>query len=329
MPNKKPTIVYDQDIPYLAGWLSTVCELQPYQAGALSAEQLHAADGLIVRSVTTINAELLANTPCRWVGSVTAGINHLDTDFLAQAGVNWASAQGANAPAVCEYVLSALFLAQQAGVVNTHSRLAVIGVGEVGSRVVAACEALGFSVLCYDPPRAKRDPHFVSANWQDLADCDLAIVCASYSQVGEFPSHQLIRAPALQNWRGIINVARGEIVDYNALFTQPSPLWTVLDVWPDEPNIDSRWVKQATIATPHIAGYSRESKWRLSEKIYQACCDFFHLPKQSLVFEGQSLAVAWSDSVGLVALSAQMQAALNDVDNAATFHQLRRDYPLR
>jgi erythronate-4-phosphate dehydrogenase len=342
LSNNKPTILCDCDIPYLGDWLANYCQLESYAAGGLTPVQLQGADGLIVRSVTSVDAALLKNSPCRWVGSVTAGTNHLDFPSLAVAGIQCDYAPGANAPAVCEYVLSALFLAKDRGHVSPRSRIAVIGVGEVGSRVVAACVQLGFSVVAYDPPRQEREAGFQSASWDDVLSCDVAIVCASYTP----SSHELINAGALTQWgslRVLINAARGEIVDYSSAFARSdsfSPviarseatkqsIYTSLDVWPNEPSIDPVFVAQADIATPHIAGYSQQSKWRLSAMIYQACSDFFALSVQQLACPNSVRTVNWSDQVGLEQLSQQMKIAIAQDSSPASFHALRRGYPLR
>lgn len=326
MSNKKPVIACDQDIPELGDWLAPRCELIPYQAGELSAAQLRQADGLVVRSVTAVDADLLRDSPCRWVGSVTAGTNHLDFSSLAAAGVRCDFAPGANAPAVCEYVLSALFLAKQQGQLSLASRMGVIGVGEVGSRVVVACEQLGFTVVAYDPPRQAREAAFQSASWEALLNCEVVIVCASYTP----SSHQLIDAAALAQWPSLqvlINAARGEIVDYSSV--NDKSIHSYFDVWPNEPHVDPALVAQADIATPHIAGYSLQSKWRLSAMIYQACCDFFALPAQLLTCPYPTEQAPWGDQVGLVQLSQHMKAATAVDSGAASFHALRREYPLR
>ena len=43
---------------------------------------LSAADVLLVRSVTSVDSALLTDTPVRFVGSATAGVDHIDQDYL-------------------------------------------------------------------------------------------------------------------------------------------------------------------------------------------------------------------------------------------------------
>ena len=66
------------------------------------------ADVLLVRSVTQVDETLLAGSAVRFVGTATAGVDHLDVAALARLDIPWASAPGSNATAVVEYVLSAI-----------------------------------------------------------------------------------------------------------------------------------------------------------------------------------------------------------------------------
>jgi erythronate-4-phosphate dehydrogenase len=51
----------------------------------------------------------------------------------------------------------------------------------------------------------------------------------------------------------------------------------VLDVWENEPNIDTELLRMVDIGTPHIAGYSLDGKIAGTIMIYKAACDFFGL----------------------------------------------------
>lgn len=58
-----------------------------------------------------------------------------------------------------------------------------------------------------------------------------------------------------------INASRGEVIDEIALEGSLNKLSSViLDVWNNEPKINSRLLNVADISTPHIAGYSLEGK---------------------------------------------------------------------
>ena len=61
----------------------------------------------------------------------------------------------------------------------------------------------------------------------------------------------------------MINSSRGPVINNDDLVQKlkyGSSLYTVLDVWENEPEINQQLLKLVDIATPHIAGYSLEGK---------------------------------------------------------------------
>jgi erythronate-4-phosphate dehydrogenase len=51
----------------------------------------------------------------------------------------------------------------------------------------------------------------------------------------------------------------------------------MLDVWENEPNIDTELLEMADIGTPHIAGYSFDGKVGGMIMIYKAVCEYFEI----------------------------------------------------
>ena len=80
----------------------------------ITREHLLQTDALIVRSKTKVDAALLEGTPVKFVGTATAGTDHMDTDWLDQNNISWSAAPGCNANSVAEYITaSLLFLSQK------------------------------------------------------------------------------------------------------------------------------------------------------------------------------------------------------------------------
>lgn len=120
-------------------------------------EALADADALMVRSVTKVNEALLAGSRIGFVGTATAGTDHVDDARLQRQGIGFSAAPGCNAIAVVEYVFSALMLlAERDGFHLRDKTVGIIGVGNVGSRTDARLKALGVRTLLCDPPRADR-----------------------------------------------------------------------------------------------------------------------------------------------------------------------------
>jgi erythronate-4-phosphate dehydrogenase len=77
-----------------------------------------------------------------------------------------------------------------------------------------------------------------------------------------------------------INTARGGVTDTAALkaaIGSGKLGGAILDVWEDEPNIDTELVQMVDLATPHIAGYSLDGKIVGMIMIYNAACEYFGL----------------------------------------------------
>ena len=90
----------------------------------------------MVRSVTRVNEALLAGKAIKFVGTATAGTDHVDQAWLQQAGIGFSAAPGCNAIAVVEYVFSSLLmLAERDGFALRDRTVGIVGVGNVGGRL--------------------------------------------------------------------------------------------------------------------------------------------------------------------------------------------------
>src|SRR5207245_5110713 len=72
----------------------------------------------------------------------------------------------------------------------------------------------------------------------------------------------------------LINAARGAIIPTQALLAS-SHLCLCLDTWEHEPMINVQLLQQASIATPHIAGYSRQAKKRAAFAVYRQLLNYY------------------------------------------------------
>jgi phosphoglycerate dehydrogenase-like enzyme len=80
-------IVADENIPLLDAFFAPLGSVLRMPGRSIDRAVLAEADVLLVRSVTSVTAELLAGTPVRFVGTCTIGTDHLDLPGLAAAGV--------------------------------------------------------------------------------------------------------------------------------------------------------------------------------------------------------------------------------------------------
>ncbi|WP_420455370.1 4-phosphoerythronate dehydrogenase [Rubrivirga sp.] len=313
-------------------------------------------DVLVVRSVTPVDRALLEGTPVRFVGTATAGLDHVDQVALAEGGVAFASAPGSNAASVVDYVLASLLaVAADRGETLAGRTLGVVGVGEVGGRLARRARALGLRVLACDPPRAAAGvgpPDLVSLA-DLLRQSDVVSLHTPLTTPAESPSPtlDLIDEAAVVQMRPdawLVNAARGGVVTAGAARALAESRPVVLDVWPAEPEPDPALVEAVALGTPHVAGYALDAKRRGTAMIAAALWTWAGLgpspdlpddaPQPVAQAPDPALApTAWLDALARQATDvraddARFRAALagttGDV-RAAAFADLRKTYPAR
>ena len=266
-------IIADNHIAFVQHYFAHAGELVLKPGRTLTAAEVRDADILLVRSITRVDEALLKDSRVKFVGSVTAGADHLDGAWLDRAGIAWSVAAGFNAPPVADYVMSVLAaLQQEKKLAETGLKIAVVGVGHVGRLVVEYSRALGHTVIKCDPLRAEQEKDTSFVRLQDIAEVDVVSLHVPLTQEGEHATHHFIAAEFLQRQKPgcvLINTARGAVLDSQAFKKHGKHLLGCFDVWENEPNIDKEILAQATIATPHIAGYSTQAKLRGIEMIYR------------------------------------------------------------
>lgn len=275
-------IVADCDIPYIQDYFSHYGELILLPGRTMNAQEVQDADMLIVRAVTKVDASLLANSRVKFVGSITAGFDHLDTQWLNQAGIAWRVAAGFNAPPVADYVVSNIAYLQQQQLLTTKQPIAaVIGVGHVGRLVAERLRILGFNVLLTDPIRAQQEKDFISTPLPSLSEVDLVALHVPLTYEGENATYHFINSTLLKQLKPgcvLLNASRGPVIATDDLKQYGKHLHCCLDVWEHEPHLDSELLARAVIATPHIAGYSVQSKIRGITLIHALACAQGFLP---------------------------------------------------
>ena len=85
-------ILVDENMPYARELFSRTGDVVAVPGRPLPVAELADADGLMVRSVTQVNEALLAGKPVKFVGTATAGTDHIDQNWLQQAGIAFSAA---------------------------------------------------------------------------------------------------------------------------------------------------------------------------------------------------------------------------------------------
>ena len=345
-------ILADQNIPGLDAYFHDLGEVRVMAGRDIAAHDLRDVDVLLVRSVTRVDTALLQGSRVRFVGSATAGLDHVDINGLGAAGVGFAAAPGANANAVVEYVLAAI--AAQPDMLERlldGGRVGIIGYGHVGRLLRQRLTALGIASLQYDPwlaPGRVPEPASLDA----ALACEVVSVHTSLTHDAPWPSFHLLGAPQLarlgpQNL--LINASRGAVVDQAALLARlqaPDPPKCVLDVWEFEPEVSAALLRRVSLGTAHIAGYSHDAKLAATRQLAQAVQSAFGLVQHAIATAAVADPLVLPAGLRGVAVlrwlcgarydiraddRALREAVLEvDADRARrAFDELRRGYPMR
>lgn len=354
MGELSPRIVLDAHIPGAADVFSSIGRVIALPGHEMDAEAVRNADILIVRSITNVDESLLEGSSVRFVGTATAGIDHLDTEFLSASGIGWASAPGANADSVVEYVLGSIaVIAKRSGAQWQERTLGVVGCGQVGERLALRAEELGMRVLRNDPPRVDIEGAggFVDLSLL-LAESDIVSVHVPFENGGRYPTRHLVDADGVMSMRSgawLIQSSRGGTVDEQAAVQarQNGQLGAlILDVFEGEPTPVPASLTAADLATGHIAGYSRDAKRNGVLMIRDAVCRFLGRTEKGgddaatvlgQLARPEGIGVddpAWLDRVlrqviDLRADDARFGDIVASNEPAEGFHAYRADYPAR
>lgn len=261
-------IVIDDKIPFIRGVLERYANISYLPVSEITRERLIAVDALVVRTRTICNAELLDGTAVRFIASATIGYDHIDTAYCKAKGIRWTNAAGCNASSVEQYILAALLeLANKKGFRLADKTVGIVGVGNVGSKIAHMAKVLGVRTLLCDPPRAEREGAAGFVSLEELVSiADIITIHVSLSREGADKTYQLFDSYIISKIKKraiLINTSRGEVIDELSLKSAIRKGWlgdVVLDVWQNEPAIDNELLDMATLATPHIAGYSVDGK---------------------------------------------------------------------
>ena len=312
------TIIADKYIPFLfeavqKEWPDV--DIYPMEPEQIDHSAVHDADVLIVRTRTKVDESLLSGSRVRLVCTATIGYDHIDTAYCESHGIRWTACPGCNAQAVCDYVEEAL---NETAIQKSSLTIGVVGVGHVGTLVAKMAERRGLKVLLNDPPKHK------GVSLDEIAQqCDIITFHVPLDNT----TRHMCDAAFLDRCKAhtlIINAARGGVVDEKALLNSGHPF--ILDTWENEPNIHPDVLRQARLASMHIAGYSVQGKRNATQKCLDFIGEIYHLPKIDIseyryadkgTKKGDS-APGWLSRVS-ESLKAQPTA----------FESLRKSYPLR
>ncbi|MDR1585580.1 MAG: 4-phosphoerythronate dehydrogenase [Prevotellaceae bacterium] len=278
-------IIIDSYIPYIKGALDAFADVEYIPHQQITNGKVRNADALIVRTRTQCGEALLKNSRVKFIASATIGYDHIDAEYCRKNGIAWTNAPGCNAVSVAQYMASVLsFLQLRKNFDLPKAVIGVVGVGAVGSKIASLARSFGMRVLLNDPPRERREKNgdFVSLD-RICEESDIITFHTLLNASGEDKTLHLADESFFNRLKRkpvIVNAARGEIVSTKALLKavdNGKVGEAILDCWENEPDINLELLAKATLATPHIAGYSADGKANAATQSVQATSRFFGL----------------------------------------------------
>ncbi len=253
------------------------------------------AEGLIVRSETRVDAELLAGAGrMRVVGRAGVGVDAIDVGAATRAGIVVVNTPAANTIAATEQTFALLLalmrhLPQAVACVRSGSwerapfignelygkTLGILGLGRIGGAVCERARAFGMRVVAHDPfvpeTRARALEAVLLPLPELLSSSDVVTLHVPLTE----QTRAIVDGPALARMKPtavLINCARGGIVDERALLAAldgGTIRAAAIDVIAQEPPAADTAGAQLqrhpkVIATPHLGGSTHEALERIA-----------------------------------------------------------------
>ncbi len=264
----------------------------------LTPEQLLAAvsgaHALIIRSATTVTAEVLAaGADLVVVGRAGIGLDNVDTEAATKQGVMVVNAPQSNILTTAEHTM-AMLLAQARNIPQAHAALVagrwersqwegveladktlgIIGLGRIGKLVAQRASAFGMKVVAHDPFVAPERARQINVELLELlelvrvADFLTLHVVKTPETLGMIGKELL--AEAKSNLR-IVNVSRGGVIDEDALadaIRDGRIGGAAIDVFATEPTTSSPLFElPQVVVTPHLGASTAEAQDKAGDTI--------------------------------------------------------------
>ncbi|RBP61992.1 D-3-phosphoglycerate dehydrogenase [Brevibacterium sanguinis] len=249
------------------------------KSGQTLIDALAGAEAVLV-GLDTIDADVLAACPeLKVVAKHGAGVDNIDLDAAAAAGVTVVNTPGANADAVADLTMGLLIMGARRireaedslragrwevffGTELTGKQLGILGFGRIGRAVARRAVGFGMRIAAYDPFVPDHAIAEAGAVPMSLAE---AVAGSDFLTLhlpaGDEPLLHRELIESMPAGAGLINAARGGLVDEPALASalhEGNLSFAALDAFATEPPAADDPLLHAPnlIATPHIGAYS-------------------------------------------------------------------------
>lgn len=235
------------------------------------------------------------------IGIASVGLDQFDQDYIASKGIKLINLPGVNSISVAEHTVSLLLCGMRhillayeqmkEGIWNKHGfnsamelhgkTVGIIGFGNIGKNVSRILKnGFGMNVLAYDPYISEDEAHLAGGKLVTLEDLvrqsDVVTIHTpltdeTYHMIGEKEISKMKKDTIL------LNAGRGGVIDEEALYKYLKNghlRFAGLDVQEQEPCFSSPlFTLDNFIATPHIAGLTRDALSRAGKRVVVECLE--------------------------------------------------------
>ena len=262
---------------------------------------------LLVRSATTVRQDLIDACPnLKIIGRGGVGMDNIDVEYARNIGLSVINTPAASSESVAELVFAHLFSGvrflhdsnrampldgdskfkalKKAYAKGTELRgktLGVIGFGRIGQATAKMALGLGMKVIAFDPFSEKTT---LSLSFYDGQTIDFEISTVSKETVLKESDFISLHVPAqkefvigkaelelMKNGAGLINAARGGVVDEVALVSALNSnklAFAGLDTFENEPTPSVQLLMNPKISlTPHIGAATNQAQDRIGSEL--------------------------------------------------------------
>jgi D-3-phosphoglycerate dehydrogenase len=267
-------------------------------------------DGIVIRSKFKITKDIIDTAPnLKCIGRVGAGMENIDVNYAQSKGITCVSAPEGNRDAVGEHALGMLLMllnnlkradhevrqgiwkrAENRGYEIKGKTIGIIGYGNMGSEFAKRLQGFGCTILAHDTIKINFGNEFIKESTlnQIFEEADIVSIHLPLSQETDYYINDAFISSFKKNIY-IINSARGKCLNTADLVKHIKTgkvLGACLDVLEYEStsfeNIDITALPEPmqyllksdqVILTPHIAGWTHESNYKMSKVIAEKMID--------------------------------------------------------
>ncbi|MFA5033534.1 MAG: D-2-hydroxyacid dehydrogenase [bacterium] len=247
-------------------------------------------DILVVRSATKVRKEMIDNMKSmKMIIRGGVGMDNIDADYAKAKGIKVVNTPGASSASVAELALAHMFALSRGIAKATKSiqggqwekkafkgteisgkTLGIIGIGRIGQELAKRANALGMTVLGYDP-NVKGTGSIKNATFDELLQSSDYI--SIHTPLTAETKHFIGKTEFDKMKKGaiVVNCARGGTVDESALLEALKSgklAGAGLDVFETEPPAASELLSFPNVTlTPHIGAQTGEAQTRIGEEV--------------------------------------------------------------